>query len=99
MKCAYFDSFGPKLFRVQSTHGYSLPLRVSEAFAPLLQDFINAPFETQKYYLTHGDSFLISYIKPIIKAADLNPTAAKSYRPISVYARGTDRKSNLHFSF
>ena len=38
----------------------------------------------KSFFLRSPNNFLISYIKPIPKAADMNATLAKSYRPISV---------------
>jgi len=61
-------------------------LRFSELFADLLSRFVNAPYQLQKSYLEVSPecNFLVSYIKPILKGSDTNPTEAGAYRPISV---------------
>ena len=77
MDCAYYDMAGPKMLAKVNT-GFS------ELFSKCLTNFLNSDLEDQKFFLRSPNNFLISYIKPIPKAADMNATLAKSYRPISV---------------
>ena len=74
---AYYDDAGPKLLELCNTQFCTL-------FTLSFNTFINASLTHQKYYLRDSNNFLISYIKPIPKASDANPTLAKSDRPISV---------------
>ena len=75
--CAYYDQFSPRLLALVNTS-------FAEVFAIALNKFVNTTLDGQIMNLQDPVNFLISYIKPILKAADVNPTIAKSYRPISV---------------
>ena len=75
--CAYYDYAGPHMLE-RCNEGFS------RLFATALTKLFNANVDEQKRFLSNSNNFLISYIKPIPKATDMNPTLAKSYRPISV---------------
>ena len=82
--CAYCDQYSPKMLRGKSPTICQLPIAFSEAFAKLLSELVNSNPRDQQLFFEDPDNCLISYIKPIIKSSELNPTEATAYRPISV---------------
>lgn len=73
---AYYDQYTPRLLKIVKEEFCGF-------FADMIAAFVNATAEEQVDFCQE-ENFLVSYITPIKKSASLNPTAKKTYRPISV---------------